>query len=381
LEAGVSQFGGFVLSYPTEITPMFAESDMDLSDLRREIDRIDKEILGLLNRRAETALEIGKHKQRTNKSFFAPEREREVFERLTTTNKGPLPNASLLAIYREIISASRALERPLTVVYWGPPATNTHMASIQKFGSSSTFVPADTIPDVFSEVERERADFGVVPIENSTEGVINHTLDTFLQSDLKICSEIYLPITHNLLSCEDAIASIERVYSVSVATAQCRHWLRANMPNVEIVDVSTTARAVQMCADEPGSAAIGTSLASEVYNVKLVAEHIEDNPQNRTRFLVIGRNEPAPSGKDKTSVMFSVAHKAGSLFRAMSAFEKYDVNLTMIESRPTKLTPWEYVFFIDCQGHVTDDSVKKALKSLEEHTLFVTVLGSYPEAD
>ena len=176
---------------------------MDLSDLRKEIDRIDKEILDLLNRRAETALEIGKHKQKTNKSFFAPEREREVFERLTTANKGPLPNASLLAIYREIISASRALERPLTVVYWGPPATNTHMASIQKFGSSSTFVPADTIPDVFSEVERERADFGIVPIENSTEGVINHTLDTFLQSDLKICSEIYLPITHNLLSMED----------------------------------------------------------------------------------------------------------------------------------------------------------------------------------
>jgi chorismate mutase/prephenate dehydratase len=354
---------------------------MDLSDLRKEIDRIDGEILDLLNRRAETALEIGKHKQKTNKSFFAPEREREVFRRLTTANKGPLPNVSLRAIYREIISAARTLERPLTVVYWGPPATNTHMASIQKFGSSSTFVPADTIPDVFSEVERERADFGIVPIENSTEGVINHTLDTFLQSDLKICSEIYLPITHNLLSRESQMEGISRVYSIPVATAQCRHWLRTNMPNVEIMDVSTTAKAVQVCAEEPGSAAIGTSLASEVYNVKLVAEHIEDNPQNRTRFLVIGRNEPAPSGKDKTSVMFSVAHKSGSLFRAMSAFEKYDVNLTMIESRPTKLTPWEYVFFIDCQGHVTDESVKKALKALEEHTLFVTVLGSYPEAD
>ncbi len=354
---------------------------MDLNDLRKEIDRIDAEMLHLLNKRALTAMEIGKQKLRTRGSYFAPERERQVLERLTSSNPGPLPNSALRAIYREIISAARALERPLTVAYWGPPATNTHMASIRKFGSSSTFVPVATVPDVFSEIERERADYGVVPIENSTEGVVNHTLDTFLQSDLKICSEIYLPVTHNLLSVEDDLSCVKRVYSNAVATAQCRNWLRANLPNAEFVDVSTTAKAAQVCADEPGSAAIGTSLASEVYNVKLVAEHIEDNPQNKTRFLIVGRNEPAPSGKDKTSVMFSVAHKSGSLFRAMSAFEKYDVNLTMIESRPTKLTPWEYVFFIDCQGHVTSEPVKKALKTLEEHTLFVTVLGSYPEAE
>jgi len=362
------------------VRPVFG-ADMDLSDLRKEIDRIDSEILDLLNKRAEMALEVGKHKEKTNKSFFAPERERQVLKGLTDANRGPLPNAAVRAIYREIISASRALERPLTVAYWGPPATNTHMASIQQFGSSSAFTPVDTIPDVFSEVERERADYGVVPIENSTEGVINHTLDTFLQSDLKICSEIYLPITHNLLSCESEVSGIRRIYSIPVATAQCRNWLRANLPDVEIMDVSTTAKAAQICAEESGAAAIGTRLAAEVYSVKLVAEHIEDNPQNRTRFLVIGRNEPAPSGKDKTSVMFSVAHKSGSLFRAMSAFEKYDVNLTMIESRPTKLTPWEYVFFIDCQGHVTDEPVRKALKALEEHTLFVSVLGSYPEAE
>ncbi|MBP6964277.1 MAG: prephenate dehydratase [Armatimonadetes bacterium] len=354
---------------------------MDLNDLRKEIDRIDAEVLALLNKRAETAMEIGKHKEKTRKSFFAPERERQVFKKVTAANRGPLPNAAVQAIYREIISASRALERPVVVVYWGPPATNTHMASIQKFGSSSTFVPVDAIPDVFSEIERERADYGVVPIENSTEGVINHTLDTFLQSDLKICSEIYLPITHNLLSAERELSSIKRVYSIPTAAAQCRNWLRTNLPDVEILDVSTTGKAAQVAAEEPGSAAIGTSLAAEVYGLNLLAEHIEDNPQNRTRFLVIGRNEPAPSGKDKTSVMFSVAHKSGSLFRAMSAFEKYDVNLTMIESRPTKLTPWEYVFFMDCQGHVTDEPVTKALKALEEHTSFVIVLGSYPEAE
>ncbi len=354
---------------------------MDLHDLRKEIDQIDSEILDLLNRRARIALEIGKRKAKEQKSFFAPARERDVLNRLTTANKGPLPDAALRAIYREIISASRALEKPVTVAYWGPIATNAHIASIQKFGSSSTFVPTDTIPDVFGEVERQKAEYGVVPIENSTEGVVNHTLDTFLTSNLKICSETYLPITHNLLSRADELSSIKRVYSNPTAAAQCRNWLRAHLPNVGIADVSTTAKAAQISAEEPDSAAIGTTLAAEVYGLNLIAEHIEDNAQNRTRFLVVGYNEPPPSGKDKTSIMFSVPHKAGSLFRAISAFEKFKVNMTMIESRPTKLTPWEYVFFIDCQGHVTEEPVRKALEALEHHTLFLTVLGSYPEAE
>lgn len=354
---------------------------MSIHDLRKQIDEIDHQVIGLLNKRASIAQEIGKHKEKTQKSFFAPERERQVLKRLASANRGPLPTSALTAIYREIISASRSLEKPLTIAYWGPPATNTHMASIQKFGTSCSFEPMDTIPDVFSEVERERADYGVVPIENSTEGVINHTLDTFLASNLKICSEVYLPITHNLLSKTESLSEIKRVYSIPTAAAQCRNWLRTNLRDVEIVDVSTTAKGAQLSAEEEGSAAIATSLAAEVYGLNLVAEHIEDNPQNRTRFLVVGHSEPAPSGKDKTSVMFSVAHKAGSLFRAMSAFEKYDINLTMIESRPTKLTPWEYVFFIDCQGHIRDAQVQKALAALEEHTLFVTVLGSYPEAE
>ncbi len=354
---------------------------MDIVDIRKEIDKIDREILNLLNKRAELALEIGKHKARMKKSTFTPERERQVLTRLMQANTGPLPNSALQAIYREIISASRALEKPLTIAYWGPPATNTHMAAISRFGSSCTFISMDTIPDVFSEVERGRADFGVVPIENSTEGVINHTLDTFLQSNLKICSEVYLPITHNLLSLANDLSEIKRIYSIPTAVAQCRNWLRANLPNAEIKEVSTTAKAAQTCTTEKDSAAIATSLAAEYYGLKILAEHIEDNPQNRTRFLVVGYNEPAPSGKDKTSLMFSVAHKAGSLFRALSAFEKYDINLTMIESRPTKLTPWEYVFFVDCQGHVKDPQIQKALNALKEYTLFITVLGSYPEAE
>lgn len=354
---------------------------MDINSLREEIDQIDRQILDLLNQRARAAKEIGMIKQRVKKTTFVPERESQVIAKLEALNKGPLPNPALRAIYREIISASRSLEQPMTIAYWGPPATNTHMASIRKFGISCEFVPMDTIPDVFNEVERGRASYGVVPIENSTEGVVNHTLDTFLTSKLKICSEIYLPITHFLLSKATCLAEIKRVYSIPTAAAQCRNWLRTNLPDVEIIDVSTTARGSQLCADDPTSAAIGTSLAAEVYGLDILAEHIEDNPQNRTRFLVVGFNEPAPSGKDKTSIMFSVAHKAGALFRAMSVFDKYDINLTMIESRPTKLTPWEYVFFIDFQGHVKDPPVQKALAALKDHTLFVTVLGSYPEAE
>ena len=354
---------------------------MDINKLREEIDHIDRQILELLNKRAQTAHEIGQHKNQTNKSFFAPERERQVFEKILAANKGPLSKEAVRAIYREIISASRAMETPLTIAYWGPPATNTHMASISKFGSSSSFVPMDTIPDVFTEVEKSRADYGVVPIENSTEGVINHTLDTFLASNLKICSEIYLPITHNLLSKSASLADITRVYSIPTAAAQCRNWLHANLPDVEIIDVSTTAKGAQLCAQKPTSAAIATSLAAEVYGLDLIVERIEDNPQNRTRFLVVGNNEPEPSGKDKTSIMFSVPHKAGSLYHAMGVFDKYNINLTMIESRPTKLTPWEYVFFVDCQGHIKDEPLQKTVADLKGSALFVTVLGSYPEAE
>ncbi len=354
---------------------------MDISELRDEIDYIDKQILELLNKRALTAKEIGMLKQRSAKHTYIPEREMQVLNKLTEANRGPLPNQSIRSIYREIISASRALEQPFTIAYWGPSATNTHMASIRKFGSACTFIPEDTIPDVFTEVEKERADYGVVPVENSTEGVINHTLDTFLTSKLKICSEIYLPITHNLLSLADDLSEIKRVYSIPTAAAQCRNWLRAHLPDVELIDVSTTAKGAQLCSADKTSAAIAASLAAEVYGLKLLEEHIEDNPQNRTRFLVVGSSEPAPSGKDKTSIMFSVQHKAGSLFRAMSVFDKYDINLTMIESRPTKLTPWEYVFFIDCQGHIKDQPMQKALNALHEYTLFITVLGSYPESE
>lgn len=355
---------------------------MDLSDLRRQIDELDAQLLELLNRRAELAIQIGKRKtESASVSIFAPERERHVLDRLVEKNTGPLSNESIKSIYREIISSMRALEKPLTVVYWGPPATNTHLASIRKFGSSTTFVPADTIADVFEEVQKGHADFGVVPIENSIEGIVTHSLDMFLKSDLKICAEVYLPICHCLLSKAEDLSQVKKIYSIPVATAQCRQWLTTHLKDVEIVDASTTAKAAILAANDPPSGAIAGELAAHVYGLNILADHIEDNPGNRTRFLAVGYLEPGPSGRDKTSIVFSVPHRAGSLYKALEVFFELDINLTLIESRPTKLLPWEYVFYVDAQGHQKEEKMTRAVQMLKERASFLSVLGSYPEAD
>ena len=354
---------------------------MEIPDIRQKIDEIDASILELLNERARLVVRIGQIKEASASSVFDPKREIDVLKRILQRNEGPLPPESVRSIYREIISCMRSLEKPLTVAYWGPPATNTHLASIRKFGSSTEFTPQDTITDVFGEVQRGRADFGVVPIENSIEGIVNHTLDMFLRSDLKICSEVYLQISHCLLSKCETLADVKRIYSIPVATAQCRRWLTANMRQIEMIDASTTAKAAMQAADDPGSAAIASEVAAEVYGLNVLADHIEDNPANRTRFLVVGHVEPRPSGKDKTSMVFSVPHQAGSLFKALSIFNDCQINLTLIESRPTKLLPWEYVFYVDAQGHVSEPAMAEAVERLKAIASFVTVLGSYPEAE
>jgi len=339
-------------------------------------------MLELLNRRASLAIEIGKRKeQASSASIFAPERERRVMDHILGRNTGPLPEDSLRSIYREVFSSMRALEKPLTVAYWGPPATNTHLASIRKFGSSTTFVPADTISDVFEEVQKKHVDFGVVPIENSIEGIVTHSLDMFLRSDLKICAEVYLPIRHCLLSCADDLGQVQKIYSIPVATAQCRQWLTTHMKGVEMVDASTTAKAALQAAKDPPSGAIAGELAAEMYGLNILADHIEDNPGNRTRFLAVGYLEPSPSGSDKTSIVFSVPHRSGSLFKALEVFFEHGINLTLIESRPTKLLPWEYVFYVDAQGHQRDEKLSNAIDCLRDRASFVSVLGSYPEAD
>ncbi len=354
---------------------------MDISEIRKKIDNIDAKLVEMISERANCAIAIGNLKTSGSKSIFAPDREMQVMNGVLRNNKGPLSDASMSAIFREVISACRALEKPVTVSYFGPAGSNTHIASIMKFGDSTTFVPVNTIPDVFSAVERSNAHYGVVPVENSTEGIVNHTLDMFLLSDLRICAEIYAPISHNLLSASTNMSEIKRIYSIGQAFAQCRNWLANNMPGVEILEVSSTAKGAKMCEGDPTSAAIASTLAAREYSLNIVAQGIEDNPHNKTRFLIIGHSKHEPCGKDKTSVVFSVPHKSGSLFHSLKAFEDEHINLMMIESRPTKAMPWEYIFFVDCQAHEKDANMQRALAKLGEMALFVKVLGSYPEAE
>ncbi len=353
---------------------------MSLPEWRKEIDKIDEQVVQMLNRRAELAQQIGHAKSSTRSHYFTPEREHTIFSRLTAGNKGPLDSAAIRAVFREIISACRALEKPLSIAFLGPEGTFSHLASIAKFGTSCDFTTTDSIAEVFLQVERNTVDYGIVPVENSWAGVVPETLDTFMNSNLRVVSEVYQSITHNLLShCED-LSSIKKLYTHFQPLAQCRQWLNNHLPGVETVETSSTTKAAERASEDTESAAIATSLAAERYNLPVRAEHIEDNPTNRTRFLVLGYNEPEPTGKDKTSLMFSVHNRAGELVHALNAFEKYDVNLSMIESRPTKVAAWQYIFYIDVQGHSRDIAVTKAVNLLKEQSLFVRILGSYPEA-
>jgi len=348
-----------------------------LDESRKRIDAIDSEIVKLLNERAEVVQEIGKLKRKTKKTFYVPDREKKVLDALTRKSKGPLPNAAIRAIFKEVISASRSLEKPLVISYWGPKATFTHLASIHRFGTFAEYRPVESIADVFTEVERERADYGVIPMENSTAGVVSESLDAFVESELKICSEIMIPIAHHLLaSCP--LDEIRTIYSGTQPLAQCHLWLRSNLPNVEVVKVGTTAEGAEKASSETGAAAIGSKLAAEMYKLNLVVEHIEDSRANYTRFFVIGRTISGKSGSDKTSVMFSVKDRVGALYDTLKPFAKHEINLTKIESRPSKRKAWDYLFFVDFAGHCDDDNVKQALEALEHSCNFVKLLGSYP---
>lgn len=351
---------------------------MRLKKLRETVDRIDSEILSLLNRRANVILEIGRLKKKLKTSVYVPEREADVYQKISAKNKGPLSNKSITAIFREVMSGSLQLEKPLTIAYLGPEFTFTHLASMKKFGSSVAYSGVDTIKDVFDEVEKERADHGVVPIENSIEGAVNHTLDMFADSTLKICSEIYLEISHNLFSKERGKSAIKKIYSKAEVFGQCRLWLEANLPRLELVEVSSTAKAAAIAAKEKGSACIAGELAGKNYNLKLLSASIEDSSHNVTRFLVIGRTEAKPTKRDKTSIMVSVKDKVGALHDMLVPFKKYGINLTKIESRPSKTRVWEYYFFIDMEGHHTERRVGQALGMLRRNTNYVKVLGSYP---
>lgn len=352
---------------------------MKLLQLRKKIDILDERILGLLNERAKLTLSIGKIKSATSASAYVPNREKEVYEHILKVNKGPLSKDSLKAVYREIMSGSLALEKAVKISYLGPPATFTHLAALKKFGSSVKYYPAASITEIFTEVEKGRADYGVVPIENSIEGAVNHTLDMFMDSGLVICSEISLEVVHNLMA-NCALSQIKRVYSKFEVFGQCRLWLESNLPNVELIDVSSTSKAAEIAAAQKNSAAIGSSLAAECYGLKVLAKSIEDSAHNVTRFLVIGKTESAPTKKDKTSIMFSVKDKPGVLHDILSPLKKSGINMTKIESRPSKRKAWEYYFFVDIEGHAQNPKIKHALDELKRHTNVFKILGSYPAA-
>jgi len=346
--------------------------------LRKKIDQIDGKIVGLLNDRASLALKIGQAKSLSNDNVYAPQRESAVLQRVGDLNRGPLSSQALGAIYREIISASRSLEADLKIAYLGPEATYTHLAAREKFGSAPTFLAAKSIAEVFREVEQGRASFGVVPIENSTEGAVAHTLDQLVESDVRICAEIFLDIHHCLLSRSGRGEDIRRVISHPQALAQCRRWLANHFPHAVLEEVASTAQAATMAVADASLAAVSSSLAREVYNLELVAANIEDHSSNITRFLVIGRKEPKPGKKDKTSLVFSVKDQPGILHRMLQPLAKSRINLTKIESRPLKDKPWEYMFFIDFKGNREEARVKRAIGDLEKNCLFMKVLGSYP---
>jgi chorismate mutase/prephenate dehydratase len=353
---------------------------MNLDDWRSRINDLDNQILNLLNQRAEAALKIGDLKRRHDLPYYVPAREAEIVNRLTSTNPGPIPGETVRAVWREILSGCRAIEHPLSVAFLGPRATFTHQAALQHFGAACAFVPARTIVDIFDEVEQGRAAFGVVPVENSTEGTVNVTLDRLIDSDVGICGERYLTISQHLLSHARELRDVKAVLSHPQGLAQCRAWLSQHMPDVPTQEISSTAAAAEQAASDPTLAAIASDLAGELYQVPALRPRIEDNPHNATRFLVIGRTPVGPTGRDKTSILFAMRNEPGSLYRILEPLARGGINLTKIESRPAKRRPWEYVMFVDFEGHRGTPAVTAALAELEARTLFLRVLGSYPAA-
>lgn len=354
---------------------------MGLDKLRKEIDAIDENILKLLNKRANVAIKVAHIKRRSNLKFYSPAREKAVLDRITALNKGPFPNDALRFIFREIISASLSLEEPLKVAYLGPEGTFTNMAAVRHFGSSAKFIPVTSIKSVFDAVERGDSNYGLVPIENSNEGVVSSTLDMFMDYDLKIFAEVMIEVSQNLLSKTGDKTKIKKIYSHPHAIPQCKGWLETHMPGVRIYESLSTAKAAELASKDTGIAAIASELAAKIYDLKFVEKHIEDNKDNFTRFLVIAKDYQARTGMDKTSIMVSVKDTPGALYELLLPFKKVKINLTKIESRPSKRKAWEYIFFIDMEGHIEDAQVKKTLNEVKKNCLYMKHLGSYPAGD
>lgn len=353
----------------------------DLYLIRQEIDEIDKEILKLLNRRAELAVKIAEIKRAQGLPFYDPVREKKVLEHIANLNRGPFPTETIKTLFREILSATLAFQESQKIAYLGPEGTFTHLAAIKYFGSFAQFEPQDNIKNIFESVEKGVVKFGVVPIENSNEGTVTFTLDMFMQYEVKISGEIIIPISHHLLSLSGQIEKVKKIYSHPHARAQCREWLSKNLPNIPVFDVTSTAEAARQASLDEDIAAIASEFAATLYGLKFIAKHIEDYKNNYTRFFILSKNFPSRTGSDKTSIMFSLQDKPGALYNALKPFKDAGINLTKIESRPAKMRKWEYIFFVDFIGHIEDEKVKQTLEQVKQYCIEVVHLGSYPIFD
>jgi chorismate mutase/prephenate dehydratase len=351
-----------------------------LDELREQMRKKDREIIRLLNERSHISVRIGQVKGQTGQEVYNPAQEARVLNYLQELNDGPLSGRQVTTIFREIISASRDLQKPMNIAYLGPEASFSHLAARLHFGTSSCFMPQAGISRVFDEVEKNAVEWGVVPVENSLEGSVNVTLDRLVLTGLKIQTEMYLRISQCLISSAKSMKGVKNVYSHPQALAQCQGWLRSHLPNAVLGEMESTAAAAQMVRGRKTAAAIGSALAASTYGLNRLAEGIEDNPSNTTRFLVIGRGEGTSTGDDKTSIIFAMPDSPGALHRALDSFAKRKINLTKIESHPAKGRMWEYLFFVDFVGHTHEKAVKSCLAELKEKTVYLKILGSYPRA-
>jgi len=351
-----------------------------LDKIREKIDVIDSKLLDLLAERADLVHEVGVIKKQGGLEIYAPEREEKLLQQLIAKNKGRLTEKSIRAIYREIMSAALALEEDLKIAYLGPEGTWTHQAAISKFGHSVGYVEQKNLADVFDKVERKRADYGVVPIENSTEGAVNHTLDLFLESPLQICAQILLPIENHLFAAVPR-DRIRKIYANPQVAGQCRGWIADKFSNGEILEVSSTSKAAELAKSDPDSGALGSALFAEMHGMEILEASIQDVATSTTRFLVIGHRTCPPTGKDRTSIMFSVHDRPGSLCQALKPFDEFAIDLRKIESRPSVRKAWDYFFYVDVASHCTDPKLIAAMDELETHCRFVKILGSYPDTE
>jgi len=350
---------------------------MTLDELRKQIDSIDEKLVELINQRAQVAVEIGKLKQGRNDPVYVPHREKEVLDKIAALNKGPLPDKTLFAIWRELMSGSLYLEQPLRIGFLGPKGSFSHNAAILKFGQSVEYEALADIRAIFEEVSKGHCHFGIVPIENSAGGGVRESLDAFIETDVMVCAEVHMAIHHNLMA-NCPLSEITKIYSQPEVFAQCRNWLAATFKVAKTIPVASSSRAAQLALEEPGAAAIASSVAAEIYGLKILCEDIEDISNNITRFLIIGKQDAQPTGDDKTIVLFSTAHRTGALADVLDVFKEYNLNMTSIGSRPNKKREWEYYFFVDFLGHRLQENVKKALEEAKSHCLQLSVLGSFP---